>query len=99
MNSHSVLTFHSLSTVQLDLSLALWCVRFDHDEGTSRYGAVEFPLGPAGTGNGRRGVGGGTGVPLHRTRAVNKNIGYRGNARQLVAEAGGYRHGRWPRGQ
>ena len=36
---------------------------------------------------------GGAGVPLDRPRAVNKHIGYRGNAGELVAEAGGHRHG------
>lgn len=98
MNSHSVLTFDPLSTVQLDLSLALWRVRFDHNEGASRHGTVEFPFGAAGAGNGRGCVGGGAGVPLYRARAVNKHIGYRGDARQLVAEACGHRHGRVAKG-
>ncbi len=88
------LTFDPLSAVQLDLSLSLRRVRFDHDEGAPRHSAVEFPFGAPGSwecvrgSHGRR-----AGVPLDRPRAVNKNIGYRGDARQLVAKSSGHRHG------
>lgn len=90
----AVLTFDPFSTVQLDLSLSLGCVGLYHDEGAPGHGAVEFPFGPAGAGecvwehSGRR-----ADIPLHRPRAVNKNIGYRGDARQLVAKCGGHWHG------
>ncbi len=88
------LTFDPLSAVQLDLSLSLRCVRFDHDEGAPRYGAVEFPFGAPGSWECVRGPHGRrAGVPLDRPRAVNKNIGYRGDARQLVAKSGSHRHG------
>ncbi|KAG7276736.1 hypothetical protein CRUP_030353, partial [Coryphaenoides rupestris] len=79
---------------QLDLALTLGRVRLHHDERASRDGAVEFPLGPPRATQRRRGcVVGGAGVPLDGPRAVNKHIGYRGNAWELVAEAGGHRHG------
>lgn len=58
-------TFDSLSTVELDLSLPLWRVGLDHDEGTSRDSTVEFPLGPAGARQRWRRVMRGAWVSLH----------------------------------
>ncbi|TNN22859.1 hypothetical protein EYF80_067024 [Liparis tanakae] len=73
--------------VELDLALALWRVGLDHDEGPPRHGAVEFPLGPPGAGQGCRRVGG-AGVPLHGAGAVNKHIGH-----GAAPRARGHRHG------
>lgn len=91
----AALTLDGFSPVQLDLSLALRRVALHHDELTAGHGAVQLPLGAAQRGGRgvRRGLGAGAGPGGTRRAAgaVNEDVRYGADARQLAAR--GLRHG------